>query len=160
MKRRISISIVLVLSVALLSLMTSDSTAQTQRGRRSSVADTGMFPLGPNQSLRVSVATGDVNGDSDITLRFRRIEYMLGACDSAGVCKYAVSSQTRTNPIVLAPGDAVVFEVSDGLSNTLMGVRGVVESNRPGMKVAAQIIGPTGEVISHIILANTEGDIH
>jgi hypothetical protein len=61
---------------------------------------------------------------------------------------------------MLAPGNAAIFDVTDGTSNTIMAVRGVVESNRPNVTVTAQIISPTGEVTSQIIVANTEGDIH
>lgn len=160
MKCRMTRKIALLLCLALIPLMTSDSTAQIQRVRRSSVADTGMIQFAPNQSLRVFVAAGDVNGDGAISVRFGRIEYTRAACDSAGVCKYAVSSQTRTDRIMLSAGEATVFEVSDGLSNTLLVFRGVVESSRPGVRVTAQIIGPTGELVSQIIIANTEGDFH
>src|SRR4030095_9642364 len=161
MKCRMTITIALVLCVALFALVTSDSTtAQTQRGHRWSVADTGMIPLGFNQSLRLAVTPGNVDGNDYLAVRFRPMEYVRGTCDSSGVCKYAVSSQTSSDRIMLSPGEAAVFEVGDGLSNTLMGVRGVVETNRPGAKITAQIIGPTGEVVSQIIMANTEGDFH
>lgn len=159
MKPRITLSLALGLSVALLSLMSSDSTANAQQPPQRYRADTGLIIPGPHIILRITIAAG--SGNDKITfVRFGRMEYMLGTCDSAGVCKHALSSQTLTDRIMLAPGEAAIFDVTDGTSNTLLGVRGVVESNRPNVTVTAQIISLTGEVTSHIIMANTEGDFH
>jgi hypothetical protein len=158
MKRKITLSLALTLSVVVLSLMSSDSSANAQQPPQRFRADTGLIIPGPH-ILRITVAAG--SGNDKVTLvRFGRMEYMQGTCDSGGVCKHAVSSQTLTNRIMLAPGEAAIFDLTDGTSNTLLGVRGVVESNRPNVTVTFQIISLTGEVTSHIIVANTEGDIH
>src|SRR5688500_3429141 len=158
MKRRIILLLALV-SVLLLSLMSSHSTPNARQRPQRFRADLGLIIPGPHQILRITVAAG--SGDDRITsVRFRRMEYMPATCDSAGVCKHVLSSQTITDPIMLAPGEAALFDITDGTSNTILRVRGVVESNRPNVTVTAQIISPTGEVTSHIIMANTEGDFH
>ncbi len=159
MKRRMTLSIALVFSLVLLSLMSSDSTANAQASRLRFKAVLGLIIPGPHQILRITVNAGAGN-DTLTVVRFRRLEYMRDTCDSAGVCKYALSSQTRTNPITLARGEAAFHDITDGTSNTFLGVSGVVESNRQDVTVTAQIISSTGEVTSHIIMANTEGDFH
>src|SRR5688572_17164291 len=129
MKRRIPLSIALTLSVVLVSLASSDSTALAQQGRRN-VADTGIVSLGPNQELRLTL-TGDSNADGSVDgadfLVFKRMEYGQESCSSDGVCKLVVTSQTTSNPIKLSPGEAVTFTCIPG---SVFGVRVVVESNR------------------------------
>ena len=129
MKRRITLSIALTVSVVLASLASSDSTAQAQlTGRR--VADTGIVSLAPNQELRLTLM-GDADGDGKVDaadyVLFRRMEYGQETCGSDGVCKLVVTSQTTTNPIRLRPGEAVSFTCIPG---SVFGVRVVVESNR------------------------------
>lgn len=158
MKRRITFSLALV-SILLLSLMSSHSTTNAQQRPQRFRADSGLMIPGPHQILRITVAAG--SGDDRITfVRFRRREYMQATCDSAGVCKHVLSSQTITDPIMLAPGEAALFDITDGTSNTILRVRGEVESNRPNVTVTAQIISQTGEVTSHLIMPTTEGDFH
>ena len=129
MKGRIALSIALTLSVVLVSLASSDSTALAQQGRRN-VADTGIVSLGPNQELRLTL-TGDSNADGSVDgadfLVFKRMEYGQESCSSDGVCKLVVTSQTTSNPIKLSPGEAVTFTCIPG---SVFGVRVVVESNR------------------------------
>ncbi|MEK6282696.1 MAG: hypothetical protein AABN95_20235 [Acidobacteriota bacterium] len=126
MKRRITLSLALV-SVLLLSLMNSYSTTNAQQRPQRFRFDTGLIIPGPHQILRITVATG--SGDDKLTfVRFRRMEYMQATCDSAGVCKHVLSSQTMTDPIMLASGEAAVFDVTDGTSNTILRVRGMVET--------------------------------
>jgi hypothetical protein len=129
MKRRITLSIALVLSVVLVSLASSDSTAQAQPERRR-VADTGILSLAPNQELRLTLM-GDADGDGKVDaadyVLFRRMEYGQESCSSDGVCKLVVTSQTTTNPVRLRPGEAVSFTCIPG---SVFGVRVVVESNR------------------------------
>jgi len=129
MKRRIALAIAFTLSVVLVSLASSDSTVQAQQGIRK-VADTGVVSLGPNQELRLTLF-GDTNGDAKVDaadyVLFRRIEYGQESCSSDGVCKLVVTSQTASNPIRLAPGEAASFTCIPG---SVFGVRVVVESNR------------------------------
>jgi hypothetical protein len=140
MKRRIALSIALALGVALLSLISSDSTAKAQPGR-TFVADTGVVTLGPNQILRITVA----NELDQTTVRFRGLQYLDGTC-TGGVCKHIISSQSVTNPLTLAPGEAASYNLGDTATHE---VRGVVTSNRQSAKVLFQIINTTtGEVVS------------
>lgn len=130
MKRKLTLSIALILSITFLLLTGSDSTAQSQNQLKP-VADTGVITLGPNQELRVTVAAGDVNGDDNIRVRFRKLEYMQTNC-SNGVCKYAVSSQATSDPITLAPGEAASrkwYEVD------LTAFRGMVLSSSRNVRV-------------------------
>jgi hypothetical protein len=97
MKRRIALAIAIALSVVALALMSSDSKVIAQGGGADFTrfrADTGVITLGPNQSLRITVA----NGLDQATVRFRRLEYLPGLCDSAG-CKHTISSQTLSAPM-------------------------------------------------------------
>ena len=156
MKRRIALSIALSLSVVLVLLASFASTAQAQQGRRR-VADTDIVSLGPNQVLRLT-ATEDGDSDGADFLLFRRMEYGQESCSSDGVCKLVVTSQTTTNPIRLRPGEAVHTSSSGG---GFPGIRLVAFSNRRSVRVTATIINSiTGETTSHIIVANTDGDIH
>jgi hypothetical protein len=139
MKRRIALSIALVLSITLVSLIKSDSTANAQPPVRCK-ADTGVITLGANQKLRV-VVTG-MGGNDAITVRFRRMEYTQDAC-GGGVCKLVVASQSMSAPITLMSDEAASFDIL----NTAFGVRGVVVSNRRNMRSTAAIIDTiTGEL--------------
>ena len=161
MKRRIALSIALTLSFVLVSVGSSDSTAQAQPGTKRVVADTGILSLGPNQVLRLTL-TGDFNVDGNVDaaayVLFRRMEYGQETCSSDEVCKLVVTSQTTTNPIRLRPGEAIY---SNNMGGGLLGFRIVALSNRLGVRATATIINTiTGETTSHIIIANTEGDVH
>jgi len=146
MKRRITLSITLVLSVVLLSLMSSDSTAKAEpEGRRVSF-DTGIVTLGPGQKLRVAVV-GDFNRDNDIRVRFRRMGYIEQ--DNL----YKVASEVTTDPITLAPGEGAVIDIT--LDRDMNAVRGIVNANLIGTNAAGtvtvQIIDATGQVDSILI---------
>jgi hypothetical protein len=138
MKRRIALSIAIGLSVVLLALMHSDSTAKAQPGRVFAV-DTGVFTLGPTQTLRITVA----NGLDQATVRFRRLSYIDGSC-VAGVCKHIISSQTLSDPMTLAPGEAASYNLGDTLTHE---VRSVVTSNREDLRVNAIVIDTTTNAI-------------
>lgn len=139
MKRRIISSIALALSVVLLSLTSSDSTANAARTRRF-VADTGMITLGPNQMLRVTVVPAS---EENLTFNYNRITYAEGTCDG-GVCKHSISSQTTTDPIRLVPGEAASMDIARTPSS--FGVRGKVvllnasSPNVPTVPLNASII--------------------
>jgi hypothetical protein len=142
MKRQITLSLLLKLSMLLL-LVSVPSQIQGQQQVRI-LADTGVVTLGPSQVLRVTVAAGDVNGDGAISVRFRRIGYTQGACNSDGVCKYALASQATSDVITLMPGEAASLD----LVATTFG-RGIVLSNSRDVRVTAQIIdSATGNIIA------------
>ena len=153
MKRKITLTMALVLGGLLVSLTSSDSTARAQQQPKFS-ADTGIVTLGPNQVLRVTAAAV-VDGADFLAVRFRRIQYGPGACVGE-VCKLASVTDLIIDPLTLMPGEAASMNLSqDGFK----GVRIMVQSNRRTVRATATIINTiTGETTSHIIMANTEGD--
>ena len=141
MKRRITLTIALVLSVILVSLMSSDSTAKAQQQRRF-MADTGIITPGAGQTVRLTVAKGFGNNPDNLCIV--AIGYGQGTCNGDGVCKHAITSQT-TSDLTLNPGEAASFNIPI----TAFGVRGVVLSNRRNARVNALIINSaTGEVVA------------
>ena len=128
MKRKIILSIALVSSLALVSLTSSDSTkAQNQI---SIVGDTGMIKLGANQTFQIE-ADGKFGPQTQVAVvRFRRFDYMQTVCNG-GICKYAVASQTTSNPITLTAGEAAFFDVPAELQT----VRVAVLSNSRDVRV-------------------------
>ena len=140
MNRRITLTMALALGVGLLALATSDSPVKAQALKLRS--DTGVITLGPNQMLRITVASRL----DTVKIRFRRIEYAPGSCD-AGVCKQIVSSQTQSAPITLAPGEGASMDFPTSASM----VRGTVSSDNPEVRVTAMIINTlTGEIVAFI----------
>ena len=148
MKRVITLSVVLVLGVLLLLANFLPTTqGQQPQSQRRHVADTGIITLSRNQMLRLTV-TGDWDGDVGTELLFRRLEYAQ-VSSSDGVRKTTLASQTASDAVTLAPGEDVSFDIP----NIAFGVRGVVSSNRPDVRVTAQIINrKTGEVQAFSVL--------
>jgi len=147
MKDRITFSIALVLSIALVSLMSSDSTANAARPQRY-VADTGMIPLGPNQLLRITVApgAGGVVPTGTVTFTIDNVSYAQGTCNG-GVCKHFISSQTTSDPITLAPGEAATVDTASGHTAQ---VRLHFGSVLPNVRVNALIIdAATGAFVGY-----------
>jgi len=162
MKQRITLSVALVVSLASLSLPFFVTTTQAQQASVKARFDTGVVTLGPQQILRLTLM-GDFNGDASVDaadyVLFRRMEYGQESCASDGVCKLVVTSQTATNQIRLRTGEAA-FYTNNPVSGFLS-VRIVALSNRRSVRATATIINTiTGETTSHIIVANTDGDIH
>ena len=160
MKTRIPLSIAFVLSIVTLPLMSSDSTAQAQQQRGTRfMADTGMVTLGPNQVLRMTVTTSvDPDIDRPTIVGIGEIDYVQTNC-TAGTCKHA---PVNPNP-VFERYDVIVDVISKDIPQKpgSSGVRGIVFSNSRNVRVTAAIINTvTGETTSHIIVANTEGDVH
>jgi len=146
-KRKITLSIALVLSIVLVALTSSDSPVAAQNQLRI-VADTGFIAATLDQdinSLRVTVNTGA--GDDAIAVRFRRIDYTQIACDG-GICKHEISAQTTSDPIILQPGEAVSLNVQGNQIGT-DGVRIVVLSSSRNVRVNGSIIDAvTGAVVT------------
>ena len=136
MKRRITPSIALALSVVLLSLASFDSTAKAAPPLRFN-ADSGIIALGPNQVLRIMVATGL----DSVSVRFGQIEYAQDSCDAAGVCKHIISSQTTSNLYTANIGGGLSAEFSPGVA--MSGIRCVVSTNSPNVRVKGLIIDTT-----------------
>jgi hypothetical protein len=132
MKRRITLSIALVLSFVLVSLTSSDSRVEAQNQIKV-VADSGVVTLGPNQILRITVV-GALDLNDLYVFRVNKQSYAQNTC-SSGVCKLAAASQTTTDPITLMPGEAVSIDIP----NTAFGVRGVILSNNQKGRVTAVV---------------------
>jgi len=139
MKRGITLSIALVLSIVLVSLMSSDSTANAARPQY--VADTGMIPLAANQLLRITVApeAGLVVPTGSVVFTIDGNTYAPGTCNG-GVCKHFISSQTTSDPITLAPGEAVSVDSAPGHTAQF---RLRFGSELPNVQVNALIIDTT-----------------
>jgi hypothetical protein len=141
MKRRMTLSIALLLSVVLVSLMSSDSTASAAPPQRFKF-DTGLIIPGPHQKVRLTI-TGF--GEDLLRVQFRQINYSQEVCNG-GLCKYNVSSQTTSDLLTLMPGEAASFTC---IPDSVPGVRAVVLSDDRKARVTAQIIDTiTGEVVS------------
>lgn len=156
MKRSIALTFAFSVTVILLLLVSSDSTTKAQQRGRLFQWDTGVVKLGPNQALRLF---GDASPDGDVDgadyVVFKVNKYGQGSCNGS-VCKLITLSSTQSGPHRLVPGEAISME----LTATTFG-RGIVTSNRRNLRVTAAIINTTtGETVSHIIMANTEGDFH
>jgi hypothetical protein len=142
--------LILVLGLGVLALGSSGVAAETVAPNALSVvADSGVITLGPNQLLRVTVVNGG-GGQGAVSVRFREITYSEGVCNGP-VCIHPVASQNTYGLLTLTGGAAASFEIF----NTAYGVRGVVSSDTPGLKVLAEVIDAT---TNQIILMNTEGD--
>ena len=142
MKRKMTLSLMLGVSM-LLSLTGFAATAQG-RTRRMPIADTGVVTLGPNQILRV---TADWDGDGAASVQFRQATYMPTGC-SGGVCKHIVASPEYFSAVTLMPGEAASIDI---LSNSF-GVRAVVSSDNPNVRVNAVIVdATTGNIIAVLI---------
>ena len=152
MKRSIASAVTLAVSMILLLLVSSDSSTQAQLRGKLFHWDTGIVALGPNQVLRL---TGDWNGDGDTTVGFREIKYGQGACNG-GICKLVIISTTTSGLLTVPAGEGISLDL---VASTYG--RGIVTSNRGDVQMTASIINTlTGETVSHIIMANTEGDFH
>lgn len=124
------------------------------QNRPTPIADTGVVTLGPNQILRVSVAAGDVNGDTDVAVRFRQMRYE--PCGNQTAPKLCIAHQTTSPPMVLAANEGGTVDGADYVF-----WRTIVMSNRRDVKVTGIVFDTsTQRVVTQIIIANTEGDIH
>ncbi len=145
MKNRMTLSITLSLSL-LLSLVIFPSTANAQQPQRFRFA-TGVVTLGMGQTLRVTVATGDVNGD-DIRARIGWMRYGAASCSGMpAVCRHTIESQGVTAAMTLGRTDAISFDVT-GDGN---GVNVVVESNSRNAKVLGIVFDTSTQRIIAVI---------
>lgn len=142
MKRRIILSIALVISVGMLSLFKSDSTVNAEPPRRFAW-DTGIVTLGENQILRVVSVDGELGGGiyGEVIKRF---EYQQTACQS-GICKYAIASQTASAPLTVAPNEAVSIDTPSGGTRRI-----VVLSNNRNLRVNAIVFDTSTQRVSAV----------
>ncbi len=121
MKRRITLSIALVLSIVSVSLTISESAVNAQ-GNFRHVADSGVTSLGPDQTLRLTVTGGDINGD--VRVRFKRIKYM----DCPASPKICIESQTVSPVMPLSANEAASTDATGG------NWRIIIESNNQNVR--------------------------
>jgi hypothetical protein len=153
MKRKITLSIALVLSVALLALMSSDSTANAASDA-GFVADTGVMTLGPNQVLRITAVVPQRSQVRSLTVSFDRQVNFHGSCNSSGVCVHPIASRTTTESLTLLPGQGASIDIAQPTNASA--VRGEMRMSidmrpdeRPDVEVNALIIdATTGAVAS------------
>ncbi|HEX6187015.1 MAG TPA: hypothetical protein VFZ40_02950 [Pyrinomonadaceae bacterium] len=152
MKRKIALSLALTLSVVMLSLMSSDSSANAQQRGKKVSFDTGIVTLSPDQFLRVAIA-GDFNRDADADgadfLVFKRVGYI----EQGNI--YRVASQVTTDPIRLGQGEAVSIDINQGEFNA---VRCLVAGNFIGTdasnaRVTVEIINRTTNQVDSVLIA-------
>ena len=142
----------MVLSMSIITLIVITAGQAAAQNRFRPVADSGVITLGQDQTLRVSVAAGDVTGDEPIRVRIMQIQYM--PCQASP--KLCIQSQTTTNPITLNSNEAAIVDAADYVV-----WRTVVLSNSRNVKVTGIVFDTsTQRVVSQIIMANTEGDFH
>lgn len=145
MKRIITLSIALVLGIVLVSLISSDSTANAAPPRIYT-ADTGVIPLAANKVLRLTIV--GLGPGAGPHVRFGRFSYARADYCGDGLCTLTITSRTTSDPITLMPGDAASFDI---LVAGTYG-RGVVESDSPNVRVNASIIDTvTGQVDAVLI---------
>ena len=152
MKRRRVFSIVLAL-ILFTSILILPATGRPEQLRDRFRGETGVITLGVGQKVVVWIHGGALKGPTRVRFAWQR--YMATGCNSDGVCQQVVQSQGTTAPVNLAPNEAASFEVQ-GNGN---GVRVEVRVAAGDVNGDAEIINTaTGEVTSHVIMANTEGD--
>ncbi|HEY8203957.1 MAG TPA: hypothetical protein VIF81_04445 [Pyrinomonadaceae bacterium] len=138
MRRKVTNSIAVALSV-LLALMTFNSKTHAQPPEKEKyVWDTGVVSLGPTEVLRVSGLNVAL---SDGSVRFRRINYMQDACDAEGVCKLTLQSTLITSVVPLMPGQGASWTFTGLGPGTYL--RAIVLSNTPNLRVNAEIFDTT-----------------
>jgi hypothetical protein len=151
MKRQSTLSLVLALSL-FVSIVSFPLTAQAQQPPHRFRGNTGVITLGMGQVLRITV--NGLGGADAIRVRFAWMKYMPAGCNTDGVCRHVIQSEGATAPVNIGPNQAASFEVQ-GTGN---GVRVEVRVNTADVIGDACIINSaTGEVTSHVIIANTEG---
>jgi hypothetical protein len=154
MKRRTALTIVLAVSLISVSLASFDSTARAQQPSRFK-GDTGVVSPGPNQILRITVASSGAT-TREVSVVFKKIEYAPSLCNNEGVCRQVVAAQTTTTPASLAAGEAVSIDIAGHAGGG--GVRGVVLANNENIKVTAQTIDlATGNVSNVTVYDNEAG---
>lgn len=168
MKRRIALSITLVLSIVLVSLMSSDSTVQAKNQQatgntgfatlglpnnlmsdhRDGPRFTGTITLGQGQILRLTVNGGA--GNDTLRVRFSSMVYGQTGCNN-GVCKHViVGAGPGGGPFTIIPGEALSLDITQPPGAS--GVSGIIElggspQGISNARVNAQIINAqTGEV--------------
>jgi hypothetical protein len=129
-------------------------TVEGQTRGRGYVANTGVFRLGPGQTLRLTI-NGQAGSDT-LTVRFKRMYYVGSA--SGGVWKGSVAAQDTSAPITVAADEAVSTDASQGgfdgvrIEAVIRGYTGTTHVNAGDL----QIINSDGSVAAAAIVASAE----
>ena len=154
MKRRQVFSIVLAL-ILFTSILILPATGRTEQPRDRFRGETGLITLGIGQKVIVWIHGGGLKSPTRVRFAWQR--FITAGCNSDGVCRQVVQSEGTVAPVSLAANEAASFEIQ-GNGN---GVRVEVRVAAGDVNGDAEIINAaTGEVTSHVIMANTEGDFH
>jgi hypothetical protein len=81
-------------------------------------------------------------------------------CNTEGVCRQMVQSQGATTPVIINQSESASYDMQ-GPGGVRVEV--LADYNANGIVDAADLMiinSATGEVVSHVIMANTEGDFH
>jgi hypothetical protein len=156
-RTRVLIAITLIVLFSVATLAPTISAQQRHRFR----ANTGVVTLAMGQVLRITIASEGFESENIIRPRFAWMRYGPMNCNSQGVCRQMVQSQGTTAPVNINQSEAASFD----MQGTGGGVRVEVfaDYNADGIVDAADLMiinTATGEVVSHVIMANTEGDFH
>ena len=112
MKRKMTLSMVLTLSM-LVSMLAFTTTAQGQQPGRRLVADTGVLTPGPGQTLLITAAPGFRIDDASVVIAWK--QYAPAGCSGTpAVCRHSVVSQGLTAVRTLGPNDALSFQYGGG----------------------------------------------
>src|SRR5882724_10077503 len=149
MKRQSRLSLVMVLTL-FVSMLCLPFQVQGQQPPNRFRSDTGVITLGIGQKLVVYIG-----GSRDaVRVRFAWMRYMPAGCYNDGVCRHVIQSEGATAPVNLGPNQAASFEVQGTGGGVRIEVR-VATGDVTGDECI--INSATGEVTSHVIMANTEG---
>ena len=152
-RNRIVIAMALIILLSVATLAPTISAQQRHRFR----ADTGLITLGLGQVLRITLSSEAFEVVSTTRPRFVWMRYGPMNCNTEGVCRQMIQSQGATTPVPVTQNEAASFD----MQGTGGGVRVSVFVAAGDVTGDALIINSaTGEVVSHVIMANTEGDFH
>ena len=152
MKRKITLSIALVVGLTVLLLSNYDSNVEAQIQMRP-VADTGVITLGQDQMLRLTAVSVDGElGGGLYGVRFRRTRYVKTDCTD-GVCRYVVDSQTTSETMISAPNQSSKLDVMGNTIGPDAAVSIEVLSSSRNVRVTGQIIDTTTGQVDSILIA-------
>jgi len=153
MKRRITLSVALLLSLVLVSLMQSDATVEAQNNPLRYSAGTGLVTLTPGEKLHLTVNAGA--GDDAFAVRFRRTRYIKTGCPD-GVCRYVVQSQTTTPAMIQTPNQSSKLDLMGSeLGTNEAGSIEVLSSSRNAevtVQISDAVTGQTKSVLIALLL--------
>jgi hypothetical protein len=155
MNYRIKVSIALTLITLLSAAMLAPTTSAQQRKRFR--ADTGVVTLGVGQVLRITLSSEAFEDQNVIRPRFVWMRYGPLVCNTEGVCRQMVQSQGATTPVIINQTESASFDLAGPGS---VRVEVLADYNPDGIVDAADVMiinTATGETVSHVIMANTEG---